>query len=186
MIGISEPRSKEFAYLFGAKKAYSKPALGGNVGIVLPATDEVFLLTSVLPGYDTAKTVLRAGTKQILIKLALAGTVEGKELVVERPKPEKSEAQAGVSQVATKGQITSTTLGIVQDVMSTVKRLPGVSYTSPFSARPSVQGGNPNELTATLDGAYVLYPYHWGGVVSIFDPNMVQSVKLSDGIVPAN
>ncbi len=31
----------------------------------------------------------------------------------------------------------------------------------------------------------MLYPYHWGGAFSIFNPDMVDSVKLSDGVISA-
>ncbi len=157
----------------------------GAATVALPAGSGALLVTAQLPGYEPAKAVARAGETKLLIKMALAGEVGGSELVVEQPRPNVSEGEAGVSEVVTKNDITDTTMGVVQDIMSTIKMLPGVGYTSTFNAEPSIQGGNPNELQATLDGAYVLYPYQWGGAVSIFNPDMVESAELSDGIVSA-
>lgn len=157
----------------------------GKASIGLPAGIGTVLIAAALPGYEPKKALARAGDHTLLIKLSLSGFVEGGELVVEKPKPKVTDAQAGVSQVVTKEDITNTTMGVVEDLMSTIKTLPGVGYSGNFGI-PSIQGGNPNEMIAVLDGAYVLYPYHWGGAVSIFNPDMVESAKLSDGIVSAS
>jgi len=37
-------------------------------------------------------------------------------------------------------------------------------------------------MNASLDGYYIMNPYHWGGAFSIFDPRMVQSAQLSHGV----
>jgi hypothetical protein len=76
-------------------------------------------------------------------------------------------------------------IGIVEDVMTSIKLLPGVGYSGMFNALPSIRGGEPGDLTAVFDGFYVESPYHWGGGVSIFDPRMVKSAKLSHGVFSA-
>ena len=162
-----------------------KTGADGKATIGLPAGHNAALVTAELPGYETKKTVVTQSDTALVITLALSGVVEGNELVVEKSKPNSTDAENGVSQAVTKKDITNTTMGVVQDLMSTIKTLPGVGYTSGFNAMPSIQGGNPSEMTAVLDGAYVLYPYHWNGAVSIFNPDMVDSAKLSDGIVSA-
>ena len=144
-------------------------------------------VTATLPGYETGKLWVKPGDRELTLKLSIAGVIEGKELVVEKAKPQKTDEQSGVSDVATQGQIESTgEIGIVEDVMSTIKLLPGVGYVGGWNAMPSIRGGDPSETTAALDGAYVLYPYQWGGAFSIFDPNMVESAKLSNGIISAS
>jgi hypothetical protein len=37
-------------------------------------------------------------------------------------------------------------------------------------------------MNASLDGYYIMNPYHWGGGYSSFDPRMVQSAQLSHGV----
>jgi hypothetical protein len=73
---------------------------------------------------------------------------------------------------------------VIEDVMSTVKLLPGVSYAGGFNSFLSVRGGEPDGLTHVLDGLVVKYPYHWGGGISVFNPHVVDTVKLSAGIFP--
>jgi hypothetical protein len=66
--------------------------------------------------------------------------------------------------------------------MSSIKLLPGVGYAGTFNAHPSIRGGDPWDMNASLDGFYVSNPFHWGGGFSIFDPRMVQSAQLSHGV----
>jgi hypothetical protein len=69
--------------------------------------------------------------------------------------------------------------------MNSVKLLPGVGYSGMFSAMPSIRGGDTGDLMAVLDGFYVERPYHWMGSISIFDPKMVSSARLSHGVFSA-
>jgi hypothetical protein len=141
-------------------------------------------LTASLIGYTTAKLWVEPGQASLVVKLALAGVSEGRELVVERAKPGQTDEQAAVSQVVTRDEIKNTAqIGIIQDLMSSIKLLPGVGYSGKFSAAPSIRGGAPVETRAALDGGLVWYPYQWGGACSIFDPTVVESAKLSNGLI---
>ena len=139
-----------------------------------------------LQGYETLRVTAQEGTSVLLVKLRVSGLLEGKELVVEKAAPLKNDSQAGVSLAVSKQEMqTAAQIGIVEDVMSAVKTLPGVGYSGGWNAAPSIRGGSPSETTAYLDGFEVSYPYHWGGAFSIFNPNMVESAKLSAGLVSA-
>ena len=155
----------------------------GEAAIPLAANKERLVLYARLLGYEPLKAILKPGQEKIVLGMVLEGTVEGQELVVEGTKPQETDAQAGVSQVVTREDIQAQTMGIVEDAMSAIKSLPGVGYTGAFDARPSINGGDPNETVAALDGAYVLNPYQWAGAFTIFNPDMVDSIKLSDGII---
>jgi hypothetical protein len=135
------------------------------------------------PGYKSVKKELEPGLKSLEFDLELSSSLEGSGVVVSGAKPQASDAQAGISEVVTREQINQQTMGIIEDVFSAVKNLPGVGYTGAFDAQPSINGGDPNETVATLDGAYVLNPYQWQGAYTIFNPDMVDSIKLSDGII---
>jgi hypothetical protein len=158
----------------------------GRVVLSLPDSTGRVRLTISLLGYETKKVWLEPNQSSLNLALGLAGEVEGNELVVERNKPQKTDEQPGVSQVATSDEIQNTgSMGVIEDVMSTIKTLPGVGFVGDFNALPSIQGGAPAETEAVWDGAEVLDPYQWGGAVSIFDPNMVESAKLSEGLISA-
>jgi hypothetical protein len=139
------------------------------------------------PGYDTRRVTIMAMEKsapeRITVALRLSGMMEGRELVIEAQRPESSETKSGRSVAISERELTQTAeIGIVEDVMNSVKLLPGVGYSGMFSALPSIRGGDPGDLMATLDGFYIELPYHWGGGVSIFDPKMVSSARLSHGV----
>lgn len=144
------------------------------------------ILQAYLPGYAVKKVRLTEEETDLVIVLSIEEVMEGKELVVEREAYQTADAESGISVALTKEQIQTTSLiGSIPDVMTTVKTLPGVGYAGQFSQQPSIRGSYPYETAAVLDGMYVLQPYHWSGSVSIFDPLMVDSVKLSHGIFSA-
>lgn len=144
------------------------------------------ILQAYLPGYATQKIRLTQDQTDVVINLSIEEIMEGKELVVEKEAYQKADSEAGISVALTKDQVQSTALiGAFPDVMSTVKTLPGVGYAGAFCQQPSIRGSYPYETACVLDGMYVMQPYHWSGTVSIFDPLMVDSVKLSHGIFSA-
>lgn len=157
----------------------------GEVSIPSSAGNERVIIAARLLGYKELKKALEPGQERIVLEMVLEGDIQGEELVVQGTKPQKTDAQGGVSQVVTNQDIQAQTMGIVEDAMSAIKTLPGVGYAGVFDSRPSINGGDPNETVATLDGAYVLSPYQWAGAFTIFNPDMIDSIKLSDGIIGA-
>ena len=140
------------------------------------------------PGYETHRLTIPAATggegiPRITAALRLSGVMQGRELVVEAQRPETSETKSGRSVAISERELARTAeIGLIEDVMSSVKLLPGVGYTGMFGAMPSIRGGDPGDLVASFDGFYLERPYHWVGAVSIFDPRMVSSARLSHGV----
>lgn len=158
----------------------------GIARIALPDQFQRGTLTAQFPGYAVIKTAITAGQKDIALAMFISDVLEGKELVVERSIPGKSDAQAGVSVVMdSKDMETTAQFGMVEDIMSAINTLPGVGFTGGWESQPSIRGGYPDEMGTVMDGVYILYPWHWGGAYSIFDPNMVSSAKMSNGIFSA-
>ena len=140
------------------------------------------------PGYDTRRMNIPAAkegaeVERFTITLRLGGVMEARELVVEAEKPQSSETKSGRSVAISEKDLERTAeIGIIEDVMNSVKLLPGVGYTGMFGATPSIRGGDPGDLMSVFDGFYLERPYHWVGAVSIFDPKMVSSARLSHGV----
>jgi hypothetical protein len=158
----------------------------GRARLEIPDGPQV-VIRAGYPGYENGRLVISSGgADNFIISLRLAGVMENQELVVEAQKAGTGETRSGRS-VAISGKDLSRTaeIGIVEDVMTSVKLLPGVGYSGYFNAMPSIRGGSPADLTAVLDGFYIERPYHWGGAVSVFDPKMVQSARLSHGVFSA-
>jgi hypothetical protein len=160
--------------------------IDGMAHVALP-DDRQAVVTITYPGYETLRLTIPAesGTspKQFTASLRLGGIMQSKELVIEAARPETSETKTGRSVAISERELARTAeIGIVEDVMSSIKLLPGVGYTGIFGAQPSIRGGDPGDLMASYDGFYLANPYHWLGSISIFDPKMVSSARLSHGV----
>jgi hypothetical protein len=154
----------------------------GKVSLPAPEERQVVIRVSY-PGYENGRLVIAPGIDSYTLGLRLGSIMESRELVVEAQKPGTSETKSGRS-VGISGRDLSRNaeIGVLEDVMTSVKLLPGVGYSGSFNAMPSIRGGFPGDLTAVFDGFYIERPYHWGGVTSIFDPKMVRSARLSHGV----
>jgi hypothetical protein len=152
--------------------------------VVLSAPDDrQVLIQASYPGYETGRLVIALGRDTYTLGLRLSGVMEGRELVIEAARPETNETKTGRSVAISERELTRTAeIGIIEDVMSSIKLLPGVGYTGMFGAMPSIRGGDPGDLMASYDGFYLANPYHWLGSISIFDPKMVSSARLSHGV----
>ena len=135
------------------------------------------------PGYETGRLIITVQGNTFTLGLRLSGVMTGRELVVEAERPGTNETKTGRS-IAVSGKDLAQTaeIGVVEDVVNSIKLLPGVGYAGFFNAQPSIRGGDPQDMQASLDGFYIINPYHWDGVFSIFDPRMVESAQLSHGV----
>jgi hypothetical protein len=151
--------------------------------IVSAPDDRQVVIQAAYPGYENGRLVITTNNSAFTIQLKLSGVMESRELVIEAERPGTSETKTGRSVAVSGREIAQTAeIGLVEDVMSSIKLLPGVGYAGFFDAQPSIRGGTPGDMSASLDGYYIMNPYHWGGGFSIFDPRMVQSAQLSHGV----
>ena len=117
--------------------------------------------------------------------MSIESVLEGKGLVVESKQETKKE-EVGVSKVIDKNELKSSAMiGQIEDIISTIKILPGVSYSGGMNATFSVRGGDPSDFTAIYEGFTVKFPYHWNGMYSIFNPHLVDTLTFFTGILPA-
>jgi hypothetical protein len=154
----------------------------GRARITLP-DGRPALIQAAYPGYENRRLSIAPDVSVFTVQLKLGGIMENRELVLEASRPGASETRSGRSVAISGEELTRTAeIGIIEDVMSSIKLLPGVGYAGMFNAMPSIRGGDPGDLMAVLDGFYISNPYHWGGGISIFDPKMISSAQLSHGV----
>jgi hypothetical protein len=157
----------------------------GRALISVPEDRQVVIRVAY-PGYENAMLVIPLTGDRFTVSLRLSGIMENRELVIEAPVAGTDGTVSGRSvSIEGKELARRAEIGIVEDVMTAVKLLPGVGYTGSFNALPSIRGGDPQDMAAVFDGFYIENPYHWGGLVSIFDPKMVERAKLSHGVFSA-
>ncbi|MCL2765154.1 MAG: TonB-dependent receptor plug domain-containing protein [Treponema sp.] len=150
--------------------------------ITVPDNRQVVIQASY-PGYETGRIVITTQSSNFTLGLMFSEILLNQELVIEASRYAENETRTGRS-VAVSGQDIGRTgeIGGVEDVIASVKLLPGVILTEFADAQPSIRGGDPQDVSASLDGFYLDFPYYWGGAFSIFDPRMVESAQLSHGV----
>ena len=161
----------------------SEHICGEDGKVVIQAPDRQAVVQAAYPGYETVRIIITSSGSSFTARMRLSGVMESRELVIEAARPGSGETKTGRSVGVSGREIAQTAeIGIIEDVMSSVKLLPGVGYAGFFDAQPSIRGGDPGDMRTSLDGYYILTPYHWGGGYSIFDPRMVESAQLSHGV----
>ncbi|MCL2229517.1 MAG: TonB-dependent receptor [Treponema sp.] len=154
----------------------------GNVTIQAPE-DRQIIVQAAYPGYEAGIISIPVTGNHFTIQLRLSGVMQARELVIEAERPGQNETRTGRSIAVSSRDISQTAeIGIIEDVMSTISLLPGVSYSGFLDAQPSIRGGHPGDMSASLNGFYINNPFFWGGTFSIFDPRMVQHAQLSHGV----
>jgi hypothetical protein len=154
----------------------------GAVMIQAP-NDRQSVILAAYPGYESGRLVIpRTGESFTLSLRSGGGLFENSELVIEAERPGGTGESGKSTSIAGEDLVNTAEIGILEDVMTSIKLLPGVINGGHFDNTPSIRGGNPRDMMSVFDGFYLSNPFHWFGIVSIFDPRMVDNVKLSHGV----
>lgn len=135
-------------------------------------------LPYVTPGFPVAD----ARPTQLTLALR-PGRVEVKPQVVSGSRPSRL-AQAETSKRSFTSDEISKTAGARNDPILAVTNTAGVA-TGGFSGAPVVRGGGPNDNLYYLDNVQIGNPFHFGGLVSVFNANTISRVDLYTGALPA-
>ena len=158
----------------------------GEAVLDLPEAFSSGEIEAALPGYQIAVAPFSSSDDSVSIAMSISNVLEGQTLVVNRAVPEETDEKPGVATAISQETMHATaSMGILEDCMASVRTLPGVAYSGAWGTEPSIRGAEPREFSCLLDGMYTLFPWHFGGGVSIFNPTMVKSIKLSNGIFSA-
>lgn len=75
--------------------------------------------------------------------------------------------------------------GAVEDVLRSLRSLPGVSSPNDFSSQIVVRGSGPDENLIIMDDVEIFNPYRLYGLVSMFNPETLNDITLITGGFPA-
>lgn len=90
--------------------------------------------------------------------------------------------EAGVTARVIRGGELKLLPGLAEaDVMRAVALLPGVVSTSDFSSSFNVRGGAADQNLVLLDGFPLFNPFHFGGLFSVFNADIVERAELQAG-----
>lgn len=76
-------------------------------------------------------------------------------------------------------------IGGKPDVMKTLQLMPGIQSQSEGTSLINVRGGNPGENLYLIDNVPLIYVNHLGGFLSVFNPDMINSMDVYKGGFPA-
>ena len=129
-----------------------------------------------------AKTVGNLPPRDTLIEVLLSpGTqIEGVVVTGQSRRP-----TFNVATLSTKELQSIPSLGGKPDVMKAIQLLPGIQSQNEGSSLIMVRGGNPGENLYLLDNVALIYVNHLGGFMSVFNPDMINSIDVYKGGFPA-
>jgi hypothetical protein len=75
-------------------------------------------------------------------------------------------------------------IGGKPDVMKILQLMPGIQAQSEGTSLINVRGGNPGENLYLIDDVPLIYVNHLGGFISVFNPDMINSIEVYKGGFP--
>lgn len=131
-------------------------------------------------GYETQCISIKSLHDTILNINMISGEIL-EEIVVKADQFRKSEVIKIGSDVLQR----SPSLSGKPDVIKSLQLMPGIMPQSEASSIMLVRGGNPGENSYQLDQAPMVYVNHLGGFMSVFNPDIINSIDLYKSNFPA-
>lgn len=138
------------------------------------------VLTISFIGYKTQYLALQTNTDS-LINVKLDSENNLKEVTVIA----SIENKYNVTRLSAKELLLIPAIGGKPDVIKALQLLPGVQTQSEGMSLMMVRGGDPGQNQYLLDNVPLIYVNHLGGLMSVFNPDMINSVDFYKGNFPA-
>ena len=74
--------------------------------------------------------------------------------------------------------------GVYGDALKVVQNLPGVARPSPFGGEIVVRGSSPSDSVAMIEGVRIPQAYHFGGLYSVVNTDMLEAIDFLPGGLP--
>ncbi|MBI6545754.1 MAG: TonB-dependent receptor [Cyanobacteria bacterium NC_groundwater_1444_Ag_S-0.65um_54_12] len=147
----------------------------GQQAIKIEASGYLPLVLKDLPLHDDRPVVLHVELRR--------GFLPVKPAMVTANSPSKL-AEIATSRRSITGEEVRQTAGARNDPILAIANTAGVKSAG-FSGAPAVRGGGPNDNRYLMDGIEIGNPYHFGGLVSVFNAGTISKVDLYSGALPA-
>ena len=165
-----------------------KVALGATEQDTLTDSSGSFIFDEVTPG-EYQITVVGIGYKSEdhKVKVAPGETVQVKiylekssflldGIVVTAPRPTKTISRQTLSSDEIKR-----IPGTGGDALRALQSLPGVAVMNDFSGQLYIRGGAPEDNLFLFDRIFLFYPYHFGGLVSTLNTDIIDKIDVFAG-----
>jgi len=136
-----------------------------------------YLLTAAQPGFEkVARKLMIPFPGGVKLYLSRSGFVLPEVVVTARRVPKTAVSR----QVVTKEELTRVP-GTAGDPLRALQALPGVASAGDYSGQLVVRGGGPSDNVYYLDRIPMMFPFHFGGLISTVNPDLIKDVDLSVG-----
>ncbi len=182
--GSDRPLSGAVVTVVGTGKSVTTDGAGAFKLDGVPAGKRILKVEA--PGHLSfvAKDLPFDDARPIQVKVALKpGVVSADRQVVSGTKPSRIAQTETSRRTITAAEVTKVA-GARNDPILAVTNTAGVN-TGGFSGAPVVRGGGPNDNLYYLDNIEIGNPFHFGGLVSVFNANTLSKVDLYTGALPA-
>jgi hypothetical protein len=131
------------------------------------------------------KVTVRSG-ETVAVTIALgSGSVGLREVEVRASKrQEQSDTRPSVTRIEPREA--KYLPGAAEDVLRSLRSLPGVLAPNDFSAQLVVRGSGPDQNLIVLDDIEIFNPYRLYGLISMFNPETIADITLLTAGFPAN
>jgi hypothetical protein len=146
-----------------------------NIQINIPAD-----LRISYTGYSFSDLLI-VSMKDTLIEILLTPGKELSEVVIQA----KGIIKPNVAKMSIIELLSIPSLSGKPDVIKALQLHPGIKSQSEGSSLLLVRGGNPGENLYLFDNVPVIYVNHLGGFMSVFNPDIINSIDLYKGGFPA-
>ncbi len=166
----------------------NRGAASNNIGFyyipkLAPGT---YQIEARLMGYVSVMKKVSLNDDQALeLNFELPATaIEIQEVLVNAPRKRLELEMSTSVHVVQKQELKSVPVAAQQDLLQSLKILPGIVSTSDVSSRFYVRGGAGDQNLFLFDGIRIYYPFHALGIFSTFNPNVVDNVEVYTGAFP--
>lgn len=134
----------------------------------------------------STKTITVMPRQSVEVNFELAAIpIESQEVLVTAPRRQTElETKMPSVHVLERREIKAVPTAGQQDLLQSLKILPGIVSTSDVSSRFYVRGGAGDQNLFLFDGIRVRYPFHALGIYSVFSPEAIENVEVYTGAYP--
>jgi len=150
----------------------------GYFSLVIQDKYDTLIFTYV--GYETQKLILNNDTDTIVSVHLKPGSFIEEVKVTAHRKVHFNQSRLSIEQL---NYIPS--IGAEPDVFKSLQLLPGIQTINEGSSNLIVRGGGPGENMYLIDNVPIYYVNHLGGFISVFNPDVINNVRIIKGGFPA-
>ncbi len=155
----------------------------GRAVLTVP-TEGALEIIAIKEGYEKTTQKVVVGAKDAAVVMVMAAAVARIDEVMVRGR--KNTDSVTTRTVIRKEDFKRTSKFLMGDSIKTLQTMPGVSSSGgAFDSRMYIQGGANSEWIAMMDGILILSPTRWGGNLSMFNPEVIDSIDLYTAGYPA-